>query len=48
MRLKKIIDVEDAVAIMNCAGMRVRTESDIRTILDAVDRLLAPPGKRVN
>jgi propionate CoA-transferase len=26
----------------------VRTEDDIRTILDAVDRLLAPLGKRVN
>ena len=33
---------------MNFAAMRVRTEADIRTILDAVDRLLGPVGKRVN
>lgn len=33
---------------MNYAGMRVRTEDDIRTILAAVDRLLAPLGTRVN
>jgi len=33
---------------MNFAAMRVRTEADIRTILDAVDRLLGPIGKRVN
>ncbi|CAG0988529.1 Caffeate CoA-transferase [Burkholderiales bacterium] len=32
---------------MNYAGMRVRTEADIRSILDAVDRLLAPLGRRV-
>ena len=41
-------DTESNTVFMNFAGMRVRTEDDIRTILDAVDRLLAPLGKRVN
>jgi propionate CoA-transferase len=41
-------DAETNTVFMNYAGMRVRTEDDIRTILDAVDRLLAPLGKRVN
>jgi propionate CoA-transferase len=34
--------------VRNYAGMRVKSEDDIRVILDAVDRLLAPLGKRVN
>jgi propionate CoA-transferase len=33
---------------MNYSGMRVRTEADIATIREAVDRLLAPLGRRVN
>jgi propionate CoA-transferase len=33
---------------MNYAGMRVRSEQDVDAILAAVDRLLAPLGKRVN
>ena len=33
---------------MNCAGMRVRRAEDVQTIIDAVDRLLAPLGQRVN
>ncbi len=33
---------------MNYAGMRVRNEGDIRTIVDAVDALLGPLGKRVH
>ena len=41
-------DPETNTVFMNYAGMRVRTEDDIRTILDAVDRLLAPLGRRVN
>jgi propionate CoA-transferase len=41
-------DAESNTVFMNYAGMRVRTEEDIRLILDAVDRLLAPLGKRVN
>jgi len=41
-------DPESNTVFMNYAGMRVRSEDDIRVILDAVDRLLAPLGKRVN
>lgn len=41
-------DAETNTVFMNYAGMRVRTEEDIRSILDAVDRLLVPLGKRVN
>jgi acyl CoA:acetate/3-ketoacid CoA transferase len=41
-------DASTNTVFMNYAGMRVRTEGDIQTILDAVDRLLAPLGKRVN
>lgn len=41
-------DPESNAVFMNFAGMRVRTEADIRTILAAVDRLLAPLGRRVN
>ncbi len=33
---------------MNYAGMRVRNEEDIRVIVDAVDALLGPLGKRVH
>jgi len=33
---------------MNYAGMRVRNEGDIRMIVDAVDALLGPLGKRVH
>jgi propionate CoA-transferase len=33
---------------MNYSGMRVRTEEDMRTIVDAVDRLLRPLGRRVH
>jgi propionate CoA-transferase len=33
---------------MNYAGMRVRNENDIRTIVEAVDALLGPLGKRVH
>ena len=33
---------------MNYSGMRVRREEDIATIIEAVDRLLGPLGKRVN
>lgn len=40
-------DPETNTVFMNYAGMRVRTEADIRSILEAVDRLLAPLGRRV-
>ncbi len=33
---------------MNYAGMRVRDKADLKAIRDAVDRLLAPLGKRVH
>jgi propionate CoA-transferase len=33
---------------MNYAGMRVRSEADVRTIIKAVDGLLGPLGKRVH
>jgi propionate CoA-transferase len=41
-------DAETNTIFMNYAGMRVRTEADIKTILAAVDRVLEPLGKRVN
>jgi propionate CoA-transferase len=33
---------------MNYAGMRVRSEGDVKTIVDAVDRLLGPLQRRVH
>ena len=33
---------------MNYAGMRVRSEQDVRDIVTAVDRLLGPLGRRVH
>ena len=41
-------DAASNTVYMNYAGMRVRSEEDIRTILDAVDALLRPLGKRVH
>jgi len=32
---------------MNYAGLRIRNQDDIRIIVEAVDRLLGPLGKRV-
>jgi propionate CoA-transferase len=40
-------DSESNTVFMNYAGMRVRTQADIDVILQAVDRLLKPLGKRV-
>jgi propionate CoA-transferase len=33
---------------MNYAGMRVRTDEDLKSIKDAVDGILEPLGERVN
>jgi propionate CoA-transferase len=41
-------DAATNTVFMNYSGMRVRREEDIKTITDAVDRRLAPLGKRVN
>ena len=41
-------DAASNTVYMNYAGMRIRDESDIRTILQAVNALLAPLGKRVH
>jgi propionate CoA-transferase len=41
-------DAASNTVYMNYAGMRVRSEDDIRTIVDAVDALLRPLGKRVH
>ena len=41
-------DTTSNTIYMNYAGMRVRSETDIRTIVDAVDRLLSPLGRRVH
>ncbi len=41
-------DVELNTVYMNYAGMRVRDEDDINTIVAAVDKLLGPLGKRVH
>ncbi len=41
-------DAETNTVFMNYAGMRVRTEEDLKRIKDAVDGLLGPLGKRVN
>lgn len=41
-------DTTSNTIYMNYAGMRVRSETDIRTIVDAVDRLLGPLGRRVH
>ena len=41
-------DATTNTVYMNYAGMRIRTEADIRMIVDAVDALLGPLGKRVH
>lgn len=41
-------DGESNTVYMNYAGMRIRNADDIRVIVEAVDRLLGPLGKRVN
>jgi len=41
-------DAASNTVYMNYAGMRVRSEEDIRAILAAVDALLGPLGKRVH
>jgi propionate CoA-transferase len=41
-------DAASNTVYMNYAGMRVRSEGDIRMIIDAVDALLRPLGKRVH
>lgn len=41
-------DAASNTVYMNYAGMRVRTSQDVRTILDAVDKLLGPLGQRVH
>jgi len=41
-------DAPSNTVYMNYAGMRVRNAEDIRTIVDAVDTLLGPLGKRVH
>jgi propionate CoA-transferase len=41
-------DAASNTVFMNFAGMRVRSAQDVGTIVAAVDRLLAPLGKRVN
>ena len=43
-----LYDPATNTVFMNYSGMRVRREEDIRTIIEAVDRLLGPLGKRVN
>jgi propionate CoA-transferase len=40
-------DPESNTVFMNYAGMRVRTQADIDRILEAVEKLLKPLGKRV-
>jgi len=41
-------DAASNTVFMNYAGMRVRDGEDVATIVEAVDRLLDPLGKRVN
>ena len=41
-------DAASNTVYMNYAGMRVRNEADIRTIVEAVDALLRPLAKRVH
>ena len=41
-------DAASNTVYMNYAGMRVRSEDDIREIVGAVDRLLAPLARRVH
>ncbi|MEP7083512.1 MAG: acyl CoA:acetate/3-ketoacid CoA transferase, partial [Betaproteobacteria bacterium] len=41
-------DSDANTVYMNFSGMRVRNEADIREIIDAVDALLRPLGKRVH
>jgi len=40
-------DARSNTVYMNYAGMRVRSEADVRAIVEAVDRLLRPLGRRV-
>ena len=40
-------DPESNTVYMNYAGLRIRDAGDIKTIVEAVDRLLEPLGKRV-
>jgi propionate CoA-transferase len=40
-------DAASNTVYMNYAGLRIRTPDDIRIIVEAVDRLLGPLGKRV-
>ncbi len=40
-------DAASNTVYMNYAGMRIRTPDDIKIIVEAVDRLLGPLGKRV-
>jgi len=41
-------DPDSNTVFMNYAGMRVRTSEDVKRIVEAVDKLLGPLGKRVN
>lgn len=41
-------DAATNTVYMNYAGMRVRSEADVKTIIEAVNRLLGPLGKRVH
>jgi len=41
-------DARTNTVYMNYAGMRVRDKADLKAIRDAVDKLLAPLGKRVH
>lgn len=41
-------DAASNTVFMNFSGMRVRDAQDVRTIVDAVDRLLGPLQRRVN
>jgi propionate CoA-transferase len=41
-------DAASNTVYMDYAGMRIRSEADVKTIIEAVDRLLGPLGKRVH
>jgi propionate CoA-transferase len=41
-------DAASNTVYMNYAGMRVRSQADVKTIIEAVDRLLGPLGRRVH
>jgi propionate CoA-transferase len=41
-------DPDSNTVFMNYAGMRVRSSEDVKRIIEAVDNLLGPLGKRVN